>query len=140
MPDPLDALLLLRRLALDEAKRALASALEAEDGAAGAVSAAEMEIAHETRSAEAALDQGDAQVEAFARWLRVARGRLAKLRLSYERAGAETARARAALTAARAAHEAAVLARQERADAATARRLAEEQAELDEAAQRRDPP
>ena len=67
--DPLESLLRLRRLAVDEARRGLADCLRVESLAAHAVAAIESAIDHETDVATD-LASGDAVVEAFAAWLR----------------------------------------------------------------------
>lgn len=66
--DPLDALMRLRRIAADKARRDLADCLRAESVAAEAVAMITASIEHE---AEVATDlaAGDAEVEAFAAWL-----------------------------------------------------------------------
>ncbi len=104
--DPLPTLLRLRRLAADEAKRALAEALGREAQAEAVAVGAEREIARETEIAMG-LEADDAAVEAFGRWLTGSRRRVAGAREAAERAGAETARARAALNLTRAGLEAA---------------------------------
>ena len=67
--DPLEALLRLRRMAADEARRGLAECLRVESEAAAAVAAIEASIERETEVATS-LAAGDAEVEAFAAWLR----------------------------------------------------------------------
>lgn len=96
----------LRRLAQAEARRQLAERVEAQTAAEAMVGAAEAAI---EREQEAALDlaAGDAAVEAFAAWLPTGRRACAQAEALRQAAVAETARARAILTAARAALEAA---------------------------------
>ncbi len=106
MPDPLDTVLRIRRMALDDAARALAACLHAEENARQAAGAAEAAIGAESEAATD-LSAGDGVVEAFARWLPVGRARVAAARLREDTAMAETARARAGVTVARAAMKAA---------------------------------
>ncbi len=67
--DPLAALLRLRRLTADQARRELADCLRAESEAKEAITAIDAEIARETEVATS-LAGGDAEVEAYAAWLR----------------------------------------------------------------------
>ena len=134
--DPLDALLRVRRMALDEARRLLAACLDAELEADRSRSRAEAEIARERGVAER-LDGGDAAVEAFAAWLPGARARVQGALAQQDRAAAETARARAGVSIARGAHEAAEEARERKRQSAEAARRRQEQLGLDEAASRR---
>ena len=67
--DPLEALLRLRRMAADEARRDLAECLRIESEAAAAVAAIKAAIERETEVATS-LAAGDAEVEAFGAWLR----------------------------------------------------------------------
>lgn len=134
--DPLQTLLRLRRLAVDEARRALAECIQREQDTERALADAAAAIARETAAATA-LSAGDAEVEAFAAWL--PQGRAAERRAEDALAAASltSAEARSALSLARAAVRAteALLAQQE--DAAAATRQRAEQRVLDEAAQRR---
>ena len=131
--DPLESLLRLRRLAVDEARRGLADCLRAESQAAEALAALEAAIERETDVA-ADLSAGDAEVEAFAAWLRRMRP---KQQAAEAQAEAATAQGRAILAAARAA----VSAVEDMLAEHTAERKAEAQRqaqhEIDEAAQRR---
>jgi hypothetical protein len=61
--DPLESLLRLRRLAVDEARHGLADRLRVESEAARSVAAIEASIEHETAVATD-LASGDAEVEA----------------------------------------------------------------------------
>ena len=135
MPDPLAIVLRIRRVTVDDAKRHLGHALRAADRALRDAEAAEAAITQEGEAA-ADLGAGDGAVEAYAAWLPVGRGNARAARESYERAQSEVAKARAALTVARAATEAAeTLLENRRAEAAThAARHA--QAETDEVASR----
>jgi tRNA U55 pseudouridine synthase TruB len=99
--DPLLTLARLRRLAVDEVRRALAARLEDEAEADRAVASLEELIARETETASH-LSGDDAVVEAFGRWLVGARRQVAAARTTQERARVEVVRARAALAAARA--------------------------------------
>lgn len=105
-PESLRTLLRLRGIARDEARRVLDVAVSRQALAQAAADAAEQEIARETELA-CNLAADDAAVEAFGAWLAGARQRAAAARDAAERTEAETARARAALTLARAGLEAA---------------------------------
>ena len=100
--DPLEALLRLRRVAVDEARRGLAECLRIESEAAAAVAAIEAAIERETEVATS-LAAGDAEVEAFAAWLRRIRPKQRAAHAAEDEAEAATVRARALLGAARAA-------------------------------------
>jgi len=134
--DPLESLLRLRRLAVDEARRGLADCLRAESQAAEALAALEAAIERETDVA-ADLSAGDAEVEAFAAWLRRMRPKQQAAHAAEAEAEAATAQGRAILAAARAAVSAVedMLAEHTAERKAEAQRQA--QREIDEAAQRR---
>ena len=136
-PDPLEALLRLREVAVDQSRRDLADCLLAEGEAEASVAAIDASIEHEA-DVVTDLRSGDAEVEAFATWLRRMRPRQQEARRATEQATAETAAARAALamaqTAVRVVEE--MLAHHADAMRAEAERAA--QRELDEMA-RRDP-
>lgn len=135
MPDPLATVLRIRRVTVDDARRALGEALRAADKMLEQAEAADKAIAAEGEIA-ADLEAGDNAVEAFAAWLPIGRARAHAAREACERAQSEVAKARAALTVARAAAEAAdALLQRRRADAASqvARRV---QADMDEIAGR----
>ena len=104
--DPLDALVRVRRMALDETRRSLSGCLAAEDASAAARACSEAVILSE-RSAVERVDTDDAAVEAFAAWLPIGRARVRHAVEVHDRCMADTARARAAVAVARAAHEAA---------------------------------
>ncbi len=110
MPDPLDTVLRIRRMALDDAGRTLAACLHTEDDARQAAEAAEAAEAAIGAEGEMAADlsAGDGAVEAFARWLPVGRARVAAAQSREDTAVAETARARAGVTVARATMKAAL--------------------------------
>ena len=134
--DPLESLLRLRRLAVDEARRGLADCLRAECQAAEALAALEAAIERETDVA-ADLSAGDAEVEAFAAWLRRMRPKQQAAHAAEAQAEAATAQGRAILAAARAAVSAVedMLAEHTAERKAEAQRQA--QREIDEAVQRR---
>ena len=129
---PLASLLRLRRLACDEAMRAVVSCVEAEAEAGTCAWEASLAIEREADAATA-LAGGDGLVEAFAAWLPGARLRAGQAGASHERRQAETACARAALAASRGAVESleTLIARRSAAAAEIAARLA--QRELDDA-------
>ena len=68
MSDALQTVMRIRKLAVDEAKRALAESLNVEDQARRVADAAEAQIGIEGQIA-ADLETGDGAVEAFAAWL-----------------------------------------------------------------------
>ena len=133
--DPLDALLKVRRMAADEARRGLAECLRAESEAIAAIVEIEASIGRETEAATS-LAADDAEVEAFAAWLRRIRPQQRAAHAAAEEAEAAATQARMLLGAARAAIRAAeeMLAKH----AAEARAAAQRkgQAEIDETAQR----
>jgi flagellar export protein FliJ len=133
--DPLEALLRLRRMAVDEARRGLAECLRQEADAATALDAIEASIARETAAA-GGLAADDADVEAFARWLRRMLPEQHAAQAAEEDAEAATARARAVLAAARAAVRAAETMLEQHAATARANAQRGAQAEIDEAALR----
>ncbi len=106
MPDPLDTVLRMRRVTVDEAKRELAALIRAEEVAQSKADALEALIRQEGEAA-ADLAAGDEVVEAYAAWLPVGRANAAAARASNEQIRCEIAKARAALSAARAAAESA---------------------------------
>lgn len=131
--DPLAALLRVRRLARDEARRGLAEALGAEHAAAERLGATVTEIATETARAER-MEAPDAAVEIFGAWLRLARSRRTLEQEARDRAAAESARARAALAAAHAVYEAVEILLTERAQSLRGMRERAEQLALEDAA------
>ena len=106
MSDALQTVMRIRKLAVDEAKRALAESLNVEDQARRVADAAEAQIGIEGQIA-ADLETGDGAVEAFAAWLPTGRAIATRTRAAHESTLLEVARARAGLTATRAAAEAA---------------------------------
>ena len=133
--DPLEALLRLRLLTVDEARRSLADCLRVESEASAAAAGIEAAIERETDAATD-LATGDAEVEAFAAWLRRIRPIQQAAHDAELSAEAETARARVVLGAARAAVRATeeLLAQHAAAQAAEAEKQA--QREIDEIAGR----
>ncbi len=136
--EPLVSLLRLRLMAVDEARRGLAECLRLESEATKAVAAIDTAIEQEMGAATS-LAAGDAEVEAFAAWLRRIRPRQRAAHAAEEEAEAATARARIVLGAARAAVKAVEEMLEEHAAAAQAEAERHAQAELDEAAQRSHP-
>jgi flagellar protein FliJ len=137
--DPLESLLRLRRLTVDQVRRDLAECLRVEAEAEQAVIAIEAEIERETAAATD-LAVGDGDVEAFASWLRRMRPCQRAAEAAEAAAVAETTEARTVLAMARAAARAVeeVLARHQEAEQAAAEHQA--QKEIDEAAQVRTSP
>ncbi|HEY2619395.1 MAG TPA: hypothetical protein VGI78_18790 [Acetobacteraceae bacterium] len=133
--DPLEALLRLRRMAADEARRGLAQCLRVESEAAAAVAAIEAAIERETEAATC-LAAGDAEVEAFAAWLRRIRPKQQAAHAAEVEAEAATTRARAVLGAARASVRAVEEMLEKRAATAQAEAERRAQNEIDEVAQR----
>ena len=101
--DPLQTLMRLRRTELDDARRALAEVLEAEEVARRARDDAEATIVAETRLAAESDTDGD--VERFARWLQRGRARLKAAELVLAEATEATTHKRAELNLVRAAVE-----------------------------------
>lgn len=130
--DPLPALLKLRRGTVDEAKQALARSLEAEAEASRSLAAAQEAIWRETQAASD-LSASDGAVEAFAAWLPVGREHVGAAEEAVAAAAAETVRARAVLTQARAALRAVEELHATREATEAAARQRREQAMLDEA-------
>ena len=133
--DPLEALLRLRRMAADEARRGLAECLRAEGEAAAAVATIEAAIDRETEAATS-LAAGDAEVEAFAAWLRRIRPKQQAALAAAESAEAATTQARGVLGAARAGVQAAEETLEKRGAVERAEAEHKAQNEIDEAAQR----
>lgn len=136
MPDTLRTLVRMRQATVGEAKRLLATSLEAETLARNAAAEAERRIGREADAA-CRIEAGDAAVEAFAAWLPVGRQQVEQARRAEASSQSATERARAALVLARTAAEAAekLLAKREAELAAEAQRKA--QLVLDELARRR---
>jgi flagellar protein FliJ len=134
--DPLDGLLRLRRLSLEEAMRALAAHLAAEAAADEALARIEASIATE-EAAASRLDADDLAVEAFGRWLRRTIQEREAATAARDRTEADTGRARAVLGAARAAVAAVEAEIARRAEADRIAGLRREQAVIDEHAGRR---
>lgn len=133
--DPLHTLHKLRKTGQDEARQALARALQIEASATATATTAERTIVDEQQTAMD-LAAGDHVVEAFAAWLPTARATAAQAWQAAERAQSEVARTRALLTAAQAATETVETLILERATARQAHASRREQANLNEAAGR----
>jgi flagellar export protein FliJ len=133
--DPLEALLRLRRIAADEALRGLAECLRTEGEAAAAVATIEAAIDRETEAATS-LAAGDAEVEAFAAWLRRILPKQRAALAAAEAAEAATTQARGVLGAARAGVQATEETLEKRAVVLRAEAEHKAQNEIDEAAQR----
>ena len=104
--DPLDAVLRVRRMAVDTARRHLAESLTIEEAARQRVAAAEARIESELQVA-ADLATGDGAVEAFAAWLPIGRALVVAARAEHDKTLTDVNMARAAVTVARAAAAAA---------------------------------
>lgn len=102
--DPLSTVLRLRRHAVEEARRGLATNLASAAAAAEAARIAEQSIEHEAVRASDP-DGDDSLVEAFAAWLPGARVQATQARALHERREAEVSRCRAELAACRIALE-----------------------------------
>jgi flagellar export protein FliJ len=133
--DPLEALLRRRNLAVDQARRGLADCLRAEGQAAQSVAAVEAAIEHEIAVATN-LASGDAEVEAFAAWLRRIRPKQQAAHAAEAQAEAATSQARAVVAAARAAVRAAEEMMAQHAAARLTEAGRHAQREIDEVAQR----
>jgi colicin import membrane protein len=129
--DPLDALLRLRHIAADKARHDLADCLRTESEAFAKLAAIAASVEHEAEVA-ADLATGDAEVEAFAAWLRRIRPAQRAAEAALEKAAAETAEARAVLAMARVAVRAAEEMQSHHADAARAQAERDAQREIDE--------
>jgi hypothetical protein len=104
--DPLESVLRIRRMTVDDARRALTQSLQDEEAARRRAEAAETLIYREGEIA-ADLSVGDGAVEAYAAWLPTGRALAQAARTAHEQSCSDVAIARAALTIARAASEAA---------------------------------
>lgn len=136
--DPLEALLRLRQVAVDRSRRDLADCLRAEAEAEGDVRAIDASIEHEAELVSD-LGAGDAEVEAFAAWLRRMRPRQREAKCAVEQAEADTGAARAALAMAQAAVRAVEEIQLHQADAARADAERAAQREIDEMARHGEP-
>ena len=133
--DPVESLLRLRRMAADEARHGLAECLRVESETAAAVAAIQAAIEREAEVATN-LATGDAEVEAFAAWLRRIRPKQQSARAAEAEAATATTHARAILGAARAAVRATEKMLEQHAATAQAELERREQREIDEAAGR----
>ncbi len=104
--DPLEAVLRIRRMTVDDARRVLVQRLREEEAARRRAEAAETLIYREGEIA-ADLSAGDGAVEAYAAWLPTGRAQLQAAWNTHEQSCSDVVIARAALTIARAAAEAA---------------------------------
>lgn len=133
--DTLHTLLRVRRLAVDEARRALAESIRQEQAAERALADATAAIAKETAAATA-LSAGDAEVEAFAAWLPQGRAAERRAEERVATAGLASAEARTAVALARAAVRATEALIAQREEALLSARQHAEQHALDEVALR----
>jgi flagellar biosynthesis chaperone FliJ len=133
--DQLDVLLRVRRVAEDEAKRALVARLDEETAARHRLQMAEARLRQE-RDIATDPGQSDGSVEAYIAWLPSGRRAVAAAQAAHDEAAAKVTLARAELTLAHAAAEAAdefIEQREAKAETALARKA---QAALDEIAGR----
>jgi flagellar export protein FliJ len=133
--DPLEALLRLRQLAVDQSRRDLADCLREESEAEAVAAEIAASIEHEA-DVVTDLCVGDAEVEAFAAWLHRMRPRQQEAERAVDQAGAETAAARAALAMAQAAVRVVEEMQKHHADAARTDSERAAQQEIDEMARR----
>ena len=133
--DPLEQLLRLRRTAVDEARRGLAECLRMESETSATVTAIDVAIQREMEVASS-LTGGDAEVEAFAAWLRRIRPKQQAALAAAAEAETATARTRIVLAAARAAVRAVEETLEKRAAAEHAAAERRAQGEIDEVAGR----
>ncbi len=134
--DVLPSVLRQRRVAVDEARRALGSCIRAEISAQQQLQAAQAAIQFETHFASC-LAADDSVVESFACWLTAARARetIAEAALAERRA--QTAEARAILALARGSLRGAECFADQRLEAAASESRRGEQRDLDEVASQR---
>jgi flagellar export protein FliJ len=137
-PASLQTLIRVRRQAVDAASLHLSACLETEAASNDAVRAQAADINRQRAAAESAAS-GDGAVEAFGIWYPLAQDRLRALAACHARTVAETARARAQLSAARIALEAVETLSRETEQARRAKALHDEQRQIDEAASRHGP-
>jgi flagellar biosynthesis chaperone FliJ len=137
MADPLNTLRRLRRLAVDEARLALADCIREALSADTEAAAAQRTLERETAAAaQTAPGQGDYNRDEYVAWLGVARANRAALELRRDATARRTEAARVELAASRSAAEAVqeLMARRDAASAAD--RAREEQRALDDIASR----
>jgi hypothetical protein len=127
----LTAVVRLRRVTLDQARVALTVCVQAEECAARDVAQAEAAIERERRAATD-LALGDSAVESFGLWLKTGRKTLERAQVRHAAAISGTIRARAELTAARTAMQAAEEVLAIREAAAEAEAALRDRAALDE--------
>ncbi|MBV1837944.1 flagellar export protein FliJ [Acetobacter estunensis] len=128
---PLDSLLKIRRLELDEAKKLLSEALARSVTASDAVKNAEQDMVRE-RNAAIDLAANDQAVEAYSRWLPVGRAALDRARRSERDATAEVESCRMRVNLARSALEVAEKLAEKRAKEQQVLAEKREQAALDD--------
>jgi flagellar biosynthesis chaperone FliJ len=133
--DPVDILRRLRRAAKDEAKRAYAACLAEEEAARRRAAEAEARMLRE-RQIAADPAQGDGAVEAYIAWLPAGRRETQAAQAAYNQAAANVTLARARLTIAHAAAEAATQFLEQRDAAANDSAARRSQTTLDEIAAR----
>lgn len=139
MPEqPLTVLLQVRRLAVDQARQSLADCLSAEAAATETAHAIATEIAAETAAATV-ISADDVAVEGFAQWLRRMLPRQRAAEDALLAAELQTREARAVLAATRAGVRAIETLLAQRAAERQAEASRQEQARLDEVAQRAGP-
>lgn len=131
--DPLDVLLRLRRLTIDQARQALAECLRAETAAARRCEAIAEDVARQMQAATA-LTADDRAVEDFANWLRHTLPAQAAADAALLNAETQTREARFVLSAARAGVRAVESMLERKAAEQHVRAGRAEQSELDEAA------
>jgi flagellar biosynthesis chaperone FliJ len=136
MPDPLNTLLRLRRLAVDEARQALADCLRTEAERAAEMRALDDAVDRETVAA-CDLAADDNAVEVFAVWLKRTRAERAAAAEALLRAEARTQEARAVLSVGERAKRAVVELQATREIERLAEDLKRDQIRIDEVAARR---
>ena len=131
IPSALVSLARLRRLAVDESRKALAECLTLEEVAERRSESIEAVIAAEMLAASY-LPMGDSTVKNFGVWLKQARATAAAAKLELLRTASDTGRARATLMSDHAAAEAVNTLRACQTATAAAAAIKREQSELDE--------
>jgi flagellar export protein FliJ len=133
--DPLDVLLRLRTLAVDQTRQALAACIHAETEAASRCNMIDATIAREIAAATS-LGSDDRAVEDFAAWLRRMLPEQALANDALAQAETHTKEARLVLAAGRKGVRAVETLQEKQAVERSARRARQEQLALDEAARR----
>ncbi len=137
--DALATLLRIRRQALDEAKRALAGAMQRQHMQQLRSEAEETRFAQETIIA-LDLAEGDGAVDAFARWLPTGREAVQQARVAEQEASAELDRARIVLGLANTAHRSVELLTEKRGEELRLNQMRKAQQAMDELARRHSVP